>query len=224
MKEMSIFVDESGDFGDYDFHSPYYIVSMVIHDQDIDINDNLFKLEYDLSNLGMPQHCIHSGPLIRGEEEYRYLSVTDRQRILKRLMAFTRKTDLSVKCVFVEKKESEDIVDLTFRLTKRMSESIRDSLDYFRIADVVKLYYDNGQVELTKILVSVFSVLLDNVEYKKVIPSDYRLFQVADLACTIKLTELKFKNKTTSKSELIFFKDERTFKKNYLKVFNAKSI
>ena len=32
MKELSIFVDESGDFGEYDHHSPFYIISMVLHD------------------------------------------------------------------------------------------------------------------------------------------------------------------------------------------------
>lgn len=31
MKEYSIFVDESGDFGKYAKHSPYYIVSIEIH-------------------------------------------------------------------------------------------------------------------------------------------------------------------------------------------------
>lgn len=29
MKELSIFIDESGDFGEYDYHSPWYIVTMV---------------------------------------------------------------------------------------------------------------------------------------------------------------------------------------------------
>ncbi|WP_347559358.1 hypothetical protein [Clostridium sp. AM34-9AC] len=27
MKELSIFIDESGDFGEYDYHSPWYIVT-----------------------------------------------------------------------------------------------------------------------------------------------------------------------------------------------------
>ena len=31
MKELSIFVDESGDFGEYEKHAPYYIVTMVFH-------------------------------------------------------------------------------------------------------------------------------------------------------------------------------------------------
>ena len=34
-KVLSVFIDESGDFGDYDFHSPYYYVAMVLHDQSI---------------------------------------------------------------------------------------------------------------------------------------------------------------------------------------------
>lgn len=52
MKELSIFVDESGDFGEYDYHAPYYIISMVIHKQDIDISTNLKALENELNNIG----------------------------------------------------------------------------------------------------------------------------------------------------------------------------
>lgn len=55
----------------------------------------------------------------------------------------------------------------------------------------VKVYYDNGQVEVTRILSSVFNALLENVEFRKVTPADYRLFQVADLICSLKLVELK---------------------------------
>ena len=38
MKKLSIFVDESGDFGEYSPHSPYYIITMVLHDQSKDIS------------------------------------------------------------------------------------------------------------------------------------------------------------------------------------------
>ena len=34
MKELSVFVDESGDFGEYDHRAPFYIISLVLHDQD----------------------------------------------------------------------------------------------------------------------------------------------------------------------------------------------
>ncbi|WP_143084998.1 hypothetical protein [Pseudobutyrivibrio sp. OR37] len=49
------------------------------------------------------------------------------------------------------------------------------------------------------------SVLLPSVETKKVIPSDYRLFQVADFICTMKLTELKLEKHNMSVQELRFF-------------------
>lgn len=89
---------------------------------------------------------------------------------------------------------------------------------------LLRYIYDNGQVEVTRILSSVFNALLENVEFRKVIPADYRLFQVADLICTLKLTELKMENHLLSKSEIYFFNDERTLKKNYLKPLSKKEL
>jgi len=34
MKMLSIFVDESGDFGAFEPHCPYYLFSLVFHDQE----------------------------------------------------------------------------------------------------------------------------------------------------------------------------------------------
>ena len=51
MKELSIFVDESGDFGEYDYHAPFYIISMVLHDQSVDISDDMKKFENDSAIL-----------------------------------------------------------------------------------------------------------------------------------------------------------------------------
>lgn len=45
MKELSIFVDESGDFGAFSKHSPYYIITMILHDQSQDITDNILLYE-----------------------------------------------------------------------------------------------------------------------------------------------------------------------------------
>ncbi len=43
-KILSIFIDESGDFGAYELHCPYYLVSMVMHDQRIEIKTILYVL------------------------------------------------------------------------------------------------------------------------------------------------------------------------------------
>ena len=47
MSELSIFIDESGDVGEYRHHSPYYIITMVFRDQDDDITQykDVFELE-----------------------------------------------------------------------------------------------------------------------------------------------------------------------------------
>lgn len=44
MRELSIFVDESGDFGEYEKHAPYYIITMILHDQSVDISAEISKL------------------------------------------------------------------------------------------------------------------------------------------------------------------------------------
>ena len=88
MSELSIFVDESGDFGPYSFHSPYYIITMVIHDQSFDISDQVIKLDQELQFLGHENHVIHTEPLIRREEDYKNLSPNDRRIIFSKLYFF----------------------------------------------------------------------------------------------------------------------------------------
>lgn len=222
MKELSIFVDESGDLGEYDHHAPYYIISMVLHDQNYNLDSELSALEENLSNLGWPNHCVHAGPVIRSEEEYKGYDLPDRQKILKRMMSFVRHLDIQFKSIYIEKKHIEDSVEATGKLSKQLANFIRDNMEYFCSYDIVKVYYDNGQVEVTRILSSVFNALLENVEFRKVLPADYRLFQVADLICTIKLAELKSEAHILSKSEKFFFGDERTLRKNYIKPLNQK--
>ena len=99
MSELSIFIDESGDFGEYDFHSPYYIITMVFHNQDADISKPMTKLEQDLSRRGFPNHCVHTGPIIRRENEYEFLSIEERRRILNCMVTFIKHIDVRYRCV-----------------------------------------------------------------------------------------------------------------------------
>ena len=65
MKELSVFVDESGDFGEYEKHAPYYIITMVLHDQSVDISEQIWKLNETLKNMGYGnEQAIHTEPLI----------------------------------------------------------------------------------------------------------------------------------------------------------------
>ena len=57
--------------------------------------------------------------------------------------------------------------------------------------------------------------MLSNVEVRKIAPSDYKLFQVADLICTLELTKMKYTDGTASKSEHEFFHGMNQFKKDF---------
>ena len=74
MRELSIFVDESGDFGPYKLHSPFYIVTLVFHEQSTDISTNINHLNDKIRWCGLPETPVHTGPLIRKENEYSNLS------------------------------------------------------------------------------------------------------------------------------------------------------
>ena len=76
--------------------------------------------------------------------------------------------------------------------------------------------------EVNKILSSVFNAFFSQVEFRKVLPSQYKLFQVADLLCTLQLIKLKSEMKMLSKSEKLFFGSYRDLKKNYLKNIEKK--
>lgn len=134
-----------------------------------------------------------------------------------KLMGFIRKVKIKHKSFFIEKKHVENITDAAGKLSKQIGAWVKDNYEMLLTYDVVKIYYDNGQVELSKILASVFNVLLPSVETRKVMPTDYRLFQVADFICTMKLTELKIENNIMSIQEKRFFGGEDGVMRNYLR-------
>lgn len=218
MSDLSIFVDESGDFGTYEPHAPFYLFTLVFHNQNHSIVEQIKHLERGLSDIGFEsKHCFHAGPIIRREEDYQNLSISDRRKCLNRILTFAKSTDISYITFSVEKKHLSDSLQLTVALTKKLSSFIRDEYEFFNSFGKIIVYYDNGQVELNKLLASVFAVMLPQAEFRKVIPADYRLFQVADLFCTLELICLKNAYHIMSKSEETFFGSIRDMKKNYLK-------
>ena len=110
------------------------------------------------------------------------------------------------------------------KISKSLLDIIRYNECFWNSFDKVIIYYDNGQIELTKILTSVFNYLYTYVEFRKVKPIDYKLFQIADLICTLELLEEKALNNAFSHSEKDFFQSIREFKKNYLKQIKEKQL
>ena len=146
----------------------------------------------------------------------------ERKRIFNFLYNFARTTDIKYHCIIVEKKQLVEEIDLNIRITKQLSAFLFANLAEFTQYDRIAVYYDYGQMELTNILVTAFNTVLNNVEFKKVIPANYKLFQAADMLCTLELLALKAARKILSKSELAFFTSAKNLKKAYLKSIQKK--
>lgn len=109
--------------------------------------------------------------------------------------------DSQYSCIKVKKSECPDVITMT---SKALADVLRNNEGFWNSFDKVIIYYDNGQIELTKILTSVFSTLYTHVEFRKVKPVDYKLFQIADLICTMEFLAEKADTNSFSRSEMEF--------------------
>ena len=197
MSELSIFIDESGDFGEVKERPAYYLVTMVFHDQAVDISKEIEKLEESMRASGFDLEYIHTGPVIRREQIFSTYSIEERRKLLYKMLYFYNKCDIHHDTVVVNRKE---------------------------VSDKVIVYYDNGQVELSAILNAVLSVLFKEVEFRKAEPQKYRLLQVADFVCSMELLKIKKEEKRLSKSEEKFFYKPQELKKPFLKSLEEKRL
>lgn len=225
MAELSIFIDESGDFGDCEPHCPFYLMTLVFHDQSKDISEQVEHLKKRVVEAGFErEHAIHAGPLVRREKDYSHLDMSDRKKLFKRLFDFARICDIRYKTFVFKKRELKDHDALVSRMSRELGLFVRDNLEFFQSYDNLIVYYDNGQKEITTIINAVFNVLVD-AEIRKVKPSDYCLFQAADMFCTLELIISKRESgQALSKSEEEFFQGTRRLNKNYLKPMAEKRL
>lgn len=215
-KILSVFVDESGDFGQYNPAAPNYYVAMVLHNQETDISKNISTLEKQISNWGYPEHTIHTGPLIRREGVYKNDLRENRKALFNALYHFTRMLDITYICSIINQGDctEKSKIAYTDRLTKEIANKLRANYDYFSAFDMIIVYYDYGQIELAQILVSVFNTMFSNVKFRKIETNQYKLSQTADLICTVEAIAQK---NILTKSEKEFFHSKYDFKKNIYK-------
>ena len=219
-KEISVFVDESGSFDPDRSSSRYYLVCMVFHNQDTNISRQIEILEHNLEVLGLPRdHCVHAGPLIRREKEYARLNRQERRGIFDRMMVFLRTCDIEYTYFKVDKNLIGSKQDIHDPLLRQIVEFLAQHMSDFDAYDALKIYYDNGQHELAAVLKEAFAIYSSKAQFvKDVSPERYKLFQVADLACTLELTRIKLEESgTLSPSEYQFFGGTKNFRKNFLK-------
>ena len=223
MKELSIFVDESGDFGPYAKHSPFYIITMIFHNQSQSLTRDIEKLKAEFVNLGYgDDFVVHSGPLIRNEEIYCNMSPNDRRAIFTKLFFFTLKAVISYKSFVFDKRKYDDILKMEAMMARELSTFLGTHLNYFQGFDNIVLYYDNGQKQITRMLNNALATEITEYEVRCVFPKDYKLFQSADLICTLELIDAKCKTGNLTKSEMAVFHSKRDLYKQFIKPIKRK--
>lgn len=220
MKILSVFVDESGDFGT---NSQYYLLSFVFHNQANAIEKPIIYLKNTIVKTSQNDaRAIHSYPLIRREGIYKNIKLEDRKTIFNSIVAFMRYCKIKTKTIAINKKHISSSKQLAQKIESEINEFLYNNIQLFKGYDKIIVYYDQGQKQITKILFNTFLDNFDNVDFRVVKPYEYYLFQVADLTCTLEMIDIKRNN--LSKSEIKFFGSRRDLKKNYLKVLYSKRL
>ncbi len=224
MKELSILIDESGDFGKTRDVRDYYLVTFVFHDQSKDITQEISKLDETirLQNYGI--EYIHTGPIIRKEGVFQNLSLDTRRKMIYTIFNFAMKCPVQYYTIVIKRKEASDRVQLSGQLGKAIKQMLNEHRDFLSSFEKVIVYYDNGQKELSSILNAIFSFQLSNVEFRKADPREYRLLQAADFFCSIELLKIKRKENRLSTGESKFFYKPNELKKTFIKGIEKKKL
>ena len=85
---LSVFIDESGDFGFIKDASKYYLITLVFHNQKLNISSNIEKVK--------DKPVFHAGPIIRRETPFENTTIEDRKRLFQSIFMFTM--SLPIKC------------------------------------------------------------------------------------------------------------------------------
>ena len=224
MKELSILIDESGDFGETRDVRDYYLVTFVFHDQSQDISPEISKLEERMHHIEPSIEYIHTGPIIRREDIFENYTLDDRRKMLYTIFNFSMKCPVYYYTIAIKRKEAFDRVQLSGKLGKAINQMLTDHRDFIMSFDKVIVYYDGGQKELSSILNAIFSIQLTNVEFRKADPREYKLLQVADFFCSIELLKIKRDEKRLSTGEDNFFYKSNELKKVFIKGIEKKKL
>ena len=143
------------------------------------------------------------------------------------MMGFVRIVDFRYHCLCVDKRYCDTEEQAKQKLERQIQAFMFSLKPLAARFQRVKVYYDCGQTYITNLLHKGFSELqMSSVEFAQSVRHlQYKLFQVADLICTLRLLELKLETEgRLSQSEYRFFGGVKCFKRNILRRIKLKKI
>lgn len=238
MGKISVFVDESGDYGklgrelinsNVSYQDNFYIVSFVFHEQTEDIfkslaNINHLYSDYEVMTNDVKQY-IHFGPLIRRENNfYKQFSPETIRKIIISFSRFLQYTNIYCYVIVLDKREVHSQKEFEQYFIDKLNIMFINNRNIFRRNQTAIEYYDSGQAWVKHIIAKgIEPHFVQNDRRMHVNPANYRLFQACDFLCTIKLIEIKRKAEIYSGIEKTIFNDKKVFKR-ILNIIKDKSL
>ena len=216
VRELSVFVDESGDLG---AESKYYMLALIFHDQSEDLSEVLSQYQLTLRERRLENLPLHMNPLLRGNEAYANMDTHHRERLLTAFATFAHKCPFTYHVIAYRKDRFVDTSALGAQLRRDIVELLFAHLEWFQRFDLVKIYYDDGQRLVTRALHDGFEYALarEAVLYRDARPSDNRMLQIADYVCGVELAALKYDAREEDATDRIFFGKRRDFMRTFLR-------
>lgn len=134
MRELSIMVDESGEWGKL---SKYYLITLVFHDQSEPVMPHIERYEQHLADASLPDIPFHAGPLLNGHADYETLSMADRKRLFVAFFTLARNLPFTY-VTFAHRKSEFDNDKRRFeaQLRRDLANYLLTHLDRFRFLGI----------------------------------------------------------------------------------------
>jgi len=204
-RRLNIFADETGEFGFSKGAARLYGVSLVFHEQTMNISNEIGVLNERLSYLDFDA-MVHMGDLVSGHGDFEGMEISERRKIYTQLYRFASNVPADYYSFFIDKKDFNSERALEERIEKSLQELILANLEYFQSFDEIKIYYDGGQKQLSKVIDKVFGELSGYNREPDFDHTEKKLFQVADMLTYVDKLIYKYDGGLKfSKTETNFF-------------------
>lgn len=140
-------------------------------------------------------------PLMHGNESYKAMDTRMRSRLLAGFASFANKCPITYATFSYQRDRFTNDETMFARMRRDLVLFLFDTLQSFQEYDAVKIYYDDGQNEVTNVLHAAFGYVLgaQAVIYKECDPRHFRLQQIADYICEIELARINTKDLSNRK-------------------------
>lgn len=223
MKDLSIFIDESGDAGS---GSDNYLLTLVFHDQTKSISESIDRYLRCLQDAQFELEAFHFTPITRGHSPFDMMDFQTRKKRFALFRIFAEQTNFQYLTFSYKKHELNHENELESRMKRDLNAAMLDNLAFFQSFDAIKVYYDNGQRIVKRAIHAAVeeTVSKEAIVYRDASPSSYFLFQVADYVCGIELTAIRYQTHKAGRTEERFFGEWVNFKRNYLRKIRKKRL